>query len=123
MTPELYFECWREGEEWAGPKVFTGSPIELVLSKQRWAAVSTAVYIATDAEGEICYVGSVKRASLSGLAGRLRGHEKTTRFAAWRSLYIIPLLEGTPLEIVRKVEGRVGRILLPTGNLRLPGIA
>lgn len=120
MTPERYFECWREAEEWAGPAVFEGIPIELVLAKKKWAAVSTAVYIATDKSGEVCYVGSVKRESLAGLAGRMRGHEGTVRFQQWQRLYIVPLLDGSPLEVVRSIEGRVGRLLRPTGNIRLP---
>lgn len=122
MSPELYFECWREAEEWRGQLIPERAPVGLVLSRAKWAAVSTAVYIAVDVAGRVCYVGSVRRESLSGLAGRMRGHEATTRYRQWQGLYIVPLIDGTPLEVVRSVEGRVGRLLLPSGNFRLPRV-
>lgn len=122
MSRELYYECWREGEEWAGPFVSMSVPLALVLSRIKWSAVSTAVYMPVDVAGRVCYVGSVRRESLSGLAGRMRGHETTTRYREWQQLYIVPLVDGTPLEVVRSVEGRIGRLLRPTGNIRLPKV-
>jgi hypothetical protein len=122
MSPELYYECWREAEEWAGPLVSASVPVGLVLSRVKWSAVSTAVYMAVSRAGHICYVGSVRRESLSGLAGRMRGHEATTRYRLWQALHIVPLIDGTPIEVVRSIEGRVGRLLLPSGNFRLPKV-
>ena len=120
MTKAVYFECWSEAGEWAGPFVELGVPIALVLQRKRWAAVSTAVYLAADDVGDIVYVGSVKRVGLSGLSDRMKGHGTFRRFSDWESLYIVPLLTGTPELAVRGIEGRIGRRLNPAGNLRLP---
>jgi hypothetical protein len=120
MSQALYFECWSEAGEWAGPFVDHSVALTLVLQRKRWAAVSTAVYLAADDVGEIVYVGSVKRVGLSGLSERMKGHGSSKRFGDWESLYIVPLLTGTPEPAVRGIEGRIGRRLNPAGNVRLP---
>lgn len=118
-----YYECYLQADTWAGDLTPERKPISLVLNGTVWGDVSTAVYIAVDGSNDVHYVGSVCRESLSGLRARFKGHEQTARFAFWKALYIIPLLAGTPTNQVRSIEGEVGRMLNPPGNVRLPTLS
>jgi hypothetical protein len=75
------------------------------------------VYIVGDLLNQVAYVGS----SMTGAAGRLRDHlAEPHKRRTWRSVWLIPLSAETPESEVRRVEGRVGARLCPTGNRRLP---
>lgn len=84
--------------------------------------VPVAVYIAVGVTGAVLYVGSVVRPKDSAGAGsrlgeHLRNHAK---FASWNQLYLIPLKSSTPVEEVRRIEGRIGAHLRPRMSRALP---
>lgn len=83
---------------------------------------AVAVYVAVGVDGRVLYVGSVvRRADPKAVANRLAEHlRQPQRLAAWNSLYLIPLREDTPLEVVRRIEGRIGAHLAPGMSKALP---
>lgn len=118
MTPELYRICAR----YAGTNL-------LRLDERRYAIgagedlpdYSCAVYIAIDVDGNVDYVGSVRRTSGAAARQRLAEHlADNARFRAWAEMMLIPLSPGTPHSMVLKTEGRVGAHLAPRRNKRLP---
>lgn len=83
-----------------------------------------AVYVAIDVQGNVAYVGSAcrpdgGRAAAQRLAEHLRRHD---RFQQWDYLYLFPLRGDTPLPMVRRIEGRIGRHLRPSENMSLPSV-
>lgn len=78
--------------------------------------VGNAVYIVTDAGGDVVYVGSVARRGTvrSRLAEHLREDKKRS---TWRDVWVVPLKAGTQKERVRFLEGRIGRRLHYRGRL------
>ncbi|MGH9130065.1 MAG: hypothetical protein ACRDY2_14180 [Acidimicrobiales bacterium] len=81
---------------------------------------SSAVYIALDASGRCCYVGSVCRA-VGGLRERVVEHlDDPAKRATWHVLWVLPLVAGTPSDEVRRIEGVVGAHLGPALSHRLP---
>lgn len=122
MSTSQYFECWLQADDWGDRRLYDPErkPLGLVLTGRVWKEASTAVYIAVDSSNSVHYVGSVCRQSLSGIRDRMKGHERTLRFNQWQGIYVIPLLQGTPEARVRAIEGEIGFILNPPGNIRLP---
>ncbi len=79
--------------------------------------VKNAIYIACDTDGAVRYVGS----SIRSVRRRLTEHlGERERAGAWKSLWVLPLDEALPEPLVRLCEARVGRLLRPTENRRLP---
>jgi len=75
-----------------------------------------AVYAACSNK-EMRYVGSTTR----GVATRLAEHFRSPERADWDELWVIGLRDGISPYEVRLAEERVGRVLKPSENLRLPG--
>jgi hypothetical protein len=84
--------------------------------------VSVAVYVAVGVEGQVLYVGSVSRPQdPGGVRRRLAEHRRRLdRLNSWDGLYLIPLRTDTPLDEVRRIEGRVGAHLRPASSRALP---
>lgn len=81
---------------------------------------STAVYIALDAGGQCCYVGSVCRA-IGGLRERVAEHlGDPVKRATWHMIWVLPLVADSPRDEVRRIEGVVGAHLGPAFSYRLP---
>jgi hypothetical protein len=104
---------------------FAGEPRFEPVEISYGSAVSwpKAVYVAFDALGRACYVGSVCRPEdRMAVSRRVRTHVLGRhRRSGWVYLHVFPLRPTTPDRVVRDVEGRIGRVLRPAGNLRLPG--
>lgn len=77
-----------------------------------------AVYIICDRTGVVRYVGStVGRSARERIAQHLADVDRTRE---WHEAWVIPLRGPTPKEIVRMIEGRVGRYLRPRDTHSLP---
>jgi hypothetical protein len=86
--------------------------------------VSSGVYVICDALERVCYVGSICRpGQIRGLARRLREHlQEPLKRMTWHTVWVVPLRDDTPVDVVRRVEGAVGSDLRPTRCHRLPKI-
>jgi hypothetical protein len=80
---------------------------------------STGVYIVCDWAGEVLYVGSTTCGVKARVIEHLRDVDRTL---TWATIWVVPLLDTTPLATVRRIEGLVGRSLRPTHSRALPAI-
>jgi hypothetical protein len=115
MNGELYRRARVLAGQWAGEP--DAAPHNLAEGASAVPGNGPVVYIVGDLMNRVAYVGS----SMTGAAGRLRAHlAQPAKRRMWRSVWLIPLSAHTPESEVRRVEGRVGVRLHPTGNKRLP---
>ena len=107
----------RIASPWALEAPLRGYPPESV-----GPLAAAALYFALDARGRVRYAGSVCRSGdAMAVDARLKAHLQTRAGAAkWVLVYPLPLMPETPLPVVRELEGRIGRILNPPDNKRLP---
>jgi hypothetical protein len=83
-------------------------------------AAGVAVYVGLRPDRSVDYVGSVFRPNdPSGLAARIREHQGVRK---WAYIVVFPLVVTTPQDVVRRLEGTVGRITRPKRNRRLPSV-
>jgi hypothetical protein len=76
------------------------------------------VYIICDRTGAIRYVGSTAgRPARARIIEHLNDVDRTRE---WHEAWVIPLRASTPEEMVRGIEGRVGRFLRPRDSHCLP---
>ena len=121
MTPELYaVAAALAGESRAGylprPYRVAGGAPHVVPVRAK------AVYIAVDGAGVIRYVGSVSRSRPTAIRERLAEHlRQWFKQRNWSEVYVVPLFPNTAPNLVKGIEGRIGRRLKPTDNRRLPG--
>jgi hypothetical protein len=85
---------------------------------------SSGVYVVQDALERVRYVGSVSRPGQArGVANRLREHlREPLKKMTWHCVWVLPLRDDTPREVVRRIEGAVGVDLAPISGRRLPAI-
>lgn len=77
-----------------------------------------AVYVICDRTGAVRYVGStVGRAARERILEHLENVDRTRE---WHEAWVIPLRSSSPKEIVRMIEGRIGRYLRPCDTRSLP---
>jgi hypothetical protein len=77
-----------------------------------------AVYVICDRTGAVRYVGSAAgRPAWARIAEHLDDVDRTRE---WHEAWIIPLRASTPEEMVRVIEGKVGRFLRPRDSRYLP---
>jgi len=120
MTHAFDLDGYIEATVWASPWMADPHLQNYPLRLSQIPDVSTAVYVAFDADGRVRYVGSIARAK-PGLVDRFREHLASRRQAQWWTyIWVIELLPDTPIATVRWLEGVVGRTLEPTDNRRLP---
>ncbi|GIF49318.1 hypothetical protein DFJ67_2144 [Asanoa ferruginea] len=91
-----------------------------VAEEKVWSEFSTAVYIGADSNNTIRYVGSAVRSGRSNVGDRIQEHARAGRAACWTRLMVVPLSADTEASLVRRIEGRIGAVLLPIDTLRLP---
>lgn len=78
-----------------------------------------AVYVVCAWSGRILYVGS----TIVGVSVRMAQHLRcVNRTLDWTTVFVIPLVDDTPVETVRRIEGRVGVAAGPVRNKALPRI-
>ena len=102
-----------------GPRL---TPMRQVLDGTEHGEVMTAVYIVTDEQAIVRYVGSVNRRT-PALRRRLNVHlaerdANTTR--AWTRVGLVLVPENFAHQQVLLCEGWVGRVLDPLDNDKLP---
>jgi hypothetical protein len=84
-------------------------------------ASRNAIYVICRRDGDVSYVGSVSRAVRGAAVCRVGDHlRSSSRVRTWASVWFVPLKPDTPMTEVRRIEGRIGRYLLPSDNRRLP---
>lgn len=82
---------------------------------------SKAIYIAVDSAGVVRYVGSVCRSRRTAIRERTMEHVREWfKRHNWTVVYVVPLDPSTPSNVVKQIEGRIGRRLTPSDNRRLP---
>lgn len=91
-----------------------------IVEEKLWSEFAAAVYIAADSNNAVRYVGSAVRSGLAGVDHRIQEHVRSGRAAHWTRLMVVPLIPGTDVSLVRRIEGRVGAVLQPVDTIRLP---
>ncbi|KUL69402.1 MULTISPECIES: hypothetical protein [unclassified Streptomyces] len=118
LTPENYNTAC----DLAGPALLRRLPVASTILQitedGAWSEFSTGVYIAADFENIIRYTGSAIRHGSVG--DRVREHVLSGRAAQWTRLMVVPLVADTEEDLVRRIEGRIGAVLRPLDNKRLP---
>lgn len=102
-----------------GPRL---APVRQVLDGTEHAEVKTAVYVVTDEQAIVRYVGSVDRrtpALRRGLAVHLAERAMSTT-RTWTRVGLVLVPENIAHQQVLLCEGWVGRVLDPLDNDRLP---
>ena len=116
MNRDLYAAAWGSVASAAAGPVPRAFPISRGLP-DTLPKPPNAIYIACNRDGEVVYVGS----SIRTARRRLREHVRDRhRGGTWDSVWVIPLRDDLRESRVRIAEGRVGRLLKPTENKRLP---
>ena len=84
----------------------------------RQLQAGVGIYIACRSDMQVRYVGSAVRPGRStGIAERICAHPAERR-GQWWWFWILPLLDTTPVTIVRGIEGQVIDLLHPIENAR-----
>jgi hypothetical protein len=118
MCDALYFEITGiVGPELLFAAVPDPKPLAEVARREIWTKVQKGVYIVTDKERQVLYVGSVSRRNTDALCSRMAEHVKIPGRSDWWYLYIVPLHSTVDPEKVRVFEGVIGRRLGYDGNL------
>lgn len=102
-----------------GPRLV---PVRDVLHGVAHATVKTAVYVITDDDRVVRYVGSVDRCT-PALRRRLAAHfaqREASVTRAWTRVGLVTIPEDLAHRDVLRCEGWVGRVLDPLDNDRLP---
>ncbi|MCO1575109.1 GIY-YIG nuclease family protein [Crossiella sp. SN42] len=97
-------------------------PVRQVLDGSEHAEVKTAVYVVTDEDRTVRYVGSVDRRT-PALRRRLATHfaeRRAESIRAWTRVGLVLMPEDFTHQKVLLCEGWVGRVLDPLDNDRLP---
>jgi len=80
--------------------------------------IGVGIYIACRSDMQVRYVGSAVRPTRStGIAERIFAHPAERR-GQWWWFWILPLLDTTPVYVVRGIEGQVIDLLNPVENSR-----
>ncbi|WP_329300897.1 hypothetical protein OG410_22805 [Streptomyces sp. NBC_00659] len=108
--------------ELCGPHLLRAVPYELSPTPELMPDASCAVYIAIDARGGVCYVGSVCRpGNNQGLASHVKEYlHNLPKTDKWSGVYIVLLRPDTPEPEVRRIGGDVAGWLLPYDRERWP---
>ncbi|MGW4829626.1 hypothetical protein ACWEOG_18735 [Amycolatopsis japonica] len=116
MNPNLYMAAWSAAGRHAASPV--ARPFNLARGLQAiLPPARNAIYVACTRDGTIDYVGCTTRTAHTRTGEHVRELE---RGKAWDTLWVITLHDNTPEGIVRQCKGRVGRLLRPVSNRRLP---
>ena len=114
MTPATYREVARLARGWARGLY----PHPIPAHDIRRIRVGVGIYMACRADGYLLYVGSATRPEdPHGVASRIYEHHAARR-ARWRQVWVLPLHDDTPAEIVLAIEGQIIDLLQPPQNQR-----
>src|SRR5215204_3939170 len=103
MNPEIYQLAAKLAVNWAKGLYLRPIPIA-GISRLR---VRVGIYCACRADGALLYVGSAIRPDTNdGVAARVREHSLRRR-RQWRMIWVIPLHDDTPPDMVHAVEGQI----------------
>ncbi|MDG9687757.1 hypothetical protein QC334_34380 [Streptomyces sp. DH18] len=118
LTPENYGTACDLAGSALLQRVTAASTVLQITESGAWSEFSTGVYIAADFENVIRYTGSSVREGSVG--DRVQEHVLRGRAARWTRLMVVPLAADTDEDLVRSIEGRIGTVLRPLDNKRLP---
>ena len=118
MSAMRYRSICRYGGDWLDEPIAKAFTIDAIDSIR----VCTGIYVVCEPLERVQYVGSVCRPnSVAGVSDRLREHlREAHKRLSWKSVWVVPLKEATPVSVVRAVEACVGADLAPLGGDRLP---
>ncbi|WP_327136284.1 hypothetical protein OG311_40395 (plasmid) [Streptomyces sp. NBC_01343] len=120
LTPENYGTACDLAGSALLRRVPAASTVLQITAGGVWNEFSTGVYIAADFENVIRYTGSAIRERSVG--DRIQEHVLHDRAKKWIRLMVVPLAADTDEDLVRRFEGRIGAVLRPLDNQRLPTI-
>ncbi|MFJ6438777.1 hypothetical protein [Streptomyces sp. NPDC091416] len=118
LTPENYNTACDLAGTALLRRVPTASTILQITEGGAWNEFPTGIYIAADFENVIRYTRSAFREGPVG--DRVQEHVLRGRAAQWTRLMVVPLAANTEEGFVRRVEGRIGRVLRPLDTKRIP---
>lgn len=84
------------------------------------ATARNAVYVVCGWSGRVLYVGSTTVGAGVRFGQHLGDLAKTLD---WSTVYVIPLTDDTPVQEVRRIEGRIGLAAGPERSNMLPRLA
>ncbi|MDA3644390.1 hypothetical protein LZ318_30740 [Saccharopolyspora indica] len=120
LTPDAYDTACDLAGDALLRRVPAAASVLQVTDDKVWSAFSAAVYITADSSNIIRYVGSTLRAGQ--VSDRIQEHVLAGRADLWIRLMVVPLHADTEEVLVRKIEGRIGLVLRPLDNVRLPSL-
>lgn len=118
LTPATYDTACDLAGEALLRRVPAAASVIRVTDDKVWSDFSAAVYIAADSRNVIRYVGSTHRSG--PVSDRIQEHVLAGRADRWVRLMVIPIHMDVDEVDVRRIEGRVGMVLQPLDNVRLP---
>ena len=114
MNADSYREVARLARDWVRglfPRPIRAPDISRIRA-------GVGLYLACQAGGQLHYIGSVVRPNDSrGIAKRISQHPRKVR-AKWWLLWVLPLRDDTPRNVVLSIEGQAIDLLNPPGNRR-----
>lgn len=115
MTEDLYWSACAFAGRWLA----IARPWPEPAGSRMGTTSMKGIYIVCDWSGAVLYVGS----TTCGVKARVVQHmHDVDRTLGWASVWVIPLLDSTPLATVRRIEGLIGRSLRPSKSRALPMI-
>ncbi|TDK26588.1 hypothetical protein E2F48_05205 [Arthrobacter crusticola] len=89
---------------------------ESVLTSRALLRVQVGIYLVTDAQDRILWLGQALRSQ--GTAGRMREHLRhPSRLQSFRTVRILALDDFTPPECINSIEGKAADLLRLRGTL------
>jgi hypothetical protein len=114
VETKLYHESAKLARGWARATYSQPIPIDRVTRMR----VAVGVYFACRSDGKLLYIGSAARPrNTHGVAKRIFEHPLPVR-GRWWSVWILPLYDDTPRDIVHAIEGQIIDLLRPPRNRR-----
>ncbi|WP_190816558.1 hypothetical protein [Saccharopolyspora pogona] len=120
LTPDAYDTACDLAGDALLQRVPAAASVLQVTDDKVWSGFSSAVYITADSSNTIRYVGSALRTG--PVSDRIQEHVLAGRADMWIRLMVVPLHADTEKVLVRKIEGRIGMVLRPLDNMRLPSL-
>lgn len=118
LTPDAYITACDLAGDALLRRVPGAASIMQITEDKVWSDFTAAVYITADSSNIVRYVGSALR--IGPVSDRVQEHVLAGRANFWIRLMVVPLKADTEEVLVRKIEGRIGKVLRPLDNLRLP---
>ncbi|MGW0965803.1 hypothetical protein [Streptomyces sp. NPDC002516] len=105
-----------------GTALLESMPEERSVDPDSLPSASCAVYIAVDADGAVCYIGSVCRPrDAHGLSNHISEYVlKLPKAQKWKGLYVLPLRSTTSELEVRRITGDIVGWMIPYDRERWP---